>query len=96
MKSFFAASHVAAVRDGADDAVMLVESNARSYAARIPHAELTIFPGDVRHHVFVANCTEAGRATLPALCLDAPDVNRGGIHAKTTDLAEEFFARHLR
>jgi len=44
----------------------------------------------------LADCTEAGRATLPALCFDAPSVDRDAIHAKTTDLAEVFFARHLR
>ena len=81
---------------GAVDAIVPVGSSARFYAAYIPHAEVTIFPGDVGHYVFLADCTEAGRATLPALCLDAPSVDRDAIHAKTTDLAEAYFARHLR
>jgi len=81
---------------GAAGAIVPVGSSARFYAAYIPHAEVTIFPGDVGHYVFLADCTEAGRATLPALCLDAPSVDRDAIHAKTTDLAEVFFARHLR
>jgi len=85
-----------AIVAGAADAIVPVGSSARFYAAYIPHAEVTIFPGDVGHYVFLADCTEAGRATLPALCLDAPSVDRDAIHAKTTDLAEVFFARHLR
>ena len=85
-----------AIVAGAADAMVPVGSSARSDAAHIPHAELTIFSGDVGHYVFLAECTEAGRATLPALCLDAPNVDRDAIHAKTTDLGEAFFARHLR
>ena len=85
-----------AIVAGAADAIVPVGSSARFYAAYIPHAEVTIFPGDVGHYVFLADCTEAGRATLPALCFDAPSVDRDAIHAKTTDLAEVFFARHLR
>jgi hypothetical protein len=54
-----------------------------------------IFPGDVGHYVFAADCTEAGRAALPALCIDAPGVDRDAIHAKTADLGEAFFPRHL-
>jgi predicted dienelactone hydrolase len=72
------------------------ESSARFLAARIPHAELTIFPGDVGHYVFMPSCTAAGRATLPRLCVDAPGVDRDAIHAQTAELAEAFFARHLR
>ena len=85
-----------AIVAGAADAIVPVGSSARSYAAHIPHAELTIFPGDVGHYVFLADCTEGGRAALPALCIDAPSVDRDAIHAKTADLAEAFFVRHLR
>jgi predicted dienelactone hydrolase len=76
-----------AIVAGAADAIVPVGTSARSYAAHIPRAELTIFPGDVGHYVFLADCTEAGRATLPALCLDAPGVDRDTIHVKTADLA---------
>lgn len=85
-----------AIVAGAADAIVPVGSSARSYAAHIPHAELTIFPGDVGHYVFRVDCTEAGRATLPMLCIDAPRVDRDAIHAQTEDIAEAFFARNLR
>ena len=64
-----------AIVAGAADAIVPVGSSARFHAAHIPHAELTIFPGDVGHYVFLMDCTEAGRATLPALCIDAPGVD---------------------
>ena len=81
---------------GAADAIVPVGSSARAYAAQIPRAERTIFPGDVGHNIFMPSCTTAGRVAFPALCLDAPSVDRDAIHAKTTDLAEAYFARHLR
>jgi len=56
-----------AIVAGAADAIAPIDSNARSYAAHIPGAELTIFPGAVGHYVFTVNCTEAGRATVPAM-----------------------------
>ena len=85
-----------AIVAGAADAIMPVGSNARFYAAHIPHAELTIFPGDAGHYVFLVDCTEAGRAALPARCADAPGIDRDAIHAQTEDLAEAFFASNLR
>ena len=85
-----------AIVAGAADAIAPVGSNARSDAAHIPHAELTVFPGNVGHYVFVVNCTETGRAALPAACIDAPGVDRDAIHAGTVRLAEAFFARHLQ
>jgi predicted dienelactone hydrolase len=85
-----------AIVAGAADAIVPVGSGARFYAAHIPHAELTIFPGDVGHYVFLADCTEAGRTTPPAPCNDAPGVDRAAIHSETVRLAETFFARHLQ
>ena len=56
---------------GAADAIVPVGNSARPSASHFPQADLTIFPGDVGHYVFVEDCTQAGRATLPALCIDA-------------------------
>ena len=85
-----------AIVAGAADAIVPVGRSARFYAAYIPHAEVTIFPGDVGHDVFLVDWTKAGRTTLAGLCINAPGVDRDAIHAKTTDLAEAYFARHLR
>jgi len=85
-----------AIVAGAADAIVPVGSSARFYAAHIPRAELTIFPGDVGHYVFLVDCTEAGRATLAGMCIDAPGVDRDAIHAETVRLAEAFFSRRLR
>ena len=81
---------------GAADAIVPVGSSARAYAAQIPRAEMTIFPGEVGHFVFMPSCTDAGRAAFPKLCVDAPGVDRDAIHAETVHLAEAFFARYLR
>jgi predicted dienelactone hydrolase len=86
---------VAIVASAADERVP-VGSNAQFLAAAIPHAELTILPGEVGHYVFVGTCLQAARATLPRLCNDAPGVDRAAVLTKTADLAEAFFARGLR
>lgn len=73
-----------------------VTSSAKYFAAHIPGAKLTIFPGEVGHYVFLPSCTEQGRKTLPLLCTDGLGVDRDAIHTKTTDLALSFFAANLK
>ncbi len=84
-----------AIVAGAQDSIVPIDANAKYDAAQIPHAVLTIFPGDVDHYVFVDECTEAGRDSLPLLCVDRPGVDRAAIHDETLDLAAKFFASHL-
>jgi predicted dienelactone hydrolase len=84
-----------AIVAGAQDSIVPVDANARYDAAQIPHAALTIFPGEVDHYVFVDECTEAGRSSLPLLCVDRPGVDRAAIHDEAIDLAAKFFASHL-
>jgi predicted dienelactone hydrolase len=81
---------------GGDDSIVPVASNARYFAAHIPGATLTLFPGGVGHYVFLDACTEQGRKAMPAICQDAAGVDRDTVHGKTADLALSFFARHLR
>jgi predicted dienelactone hydrolase len=84
-----------AIVAGAQDSIVPVDANAKYDAAQIPHAALTIFPGEVDHYVFVDECTETGRSTLPLLCADRPGVDRAAIHDEAIDLAAKFFATHL-
>jgi predicted dienelactone hydrolase len=84
-----------AIVAGAGDSVVPVETNAKYYAAQIPHAALTIFPGDVDHYVFLDDCTATGRSNLPQLCVDPPGVDRAAIHDEAIDIAAKFFAGHL-
>jgi predicted dienelactone hydrolase len=84
-----------AIVAGAQDSIVPVDANAKYDAAQIPHAALTIFPGEVDHYVFVDECTEAGRSTLPLLCVDRPGVDRAAVHDEAIDLAVKFFASHL-
>jgi predicted dienelactone hydrolase len=84
-----------AIVAGKGDRIVPVAANAEFYAATIPHAGLTLFP-DAGHYVFVDICTAAGRATLAAICIDPPDVNRPAIHRDTVALAVAFFDERLR
>jgi predicted dienelactone hydrolase len=84
-----------AIVAGAQDSIVPVDANAKYDAAQIPYAALTIFPGKVDHYVFVDECTEVGRSSLPLLCVDRPGVDRAAIHDEAIDLAAKFFASHL-
>jgi len=81
---------------GQVDTSVPIASSAKYFAANIPGAKLTIFPGNVAHYVFLDSCTEAGRKTLPLLCTDGAGVDRDAIHANTAALAVEFFKATLK
>jgi predicted dienelactone hydrolase len=85
-----------AIVAGAGDPIVPVAENAERYAAAIPHAELTVFPGAVGHYTFLDLCTPEGRKALPSLCLDAPGVDRAAIHRGTIEHAATFFGKTLR
>jgi predicted dienelactone hydrolase len=84
-----------AIIAGAQDSIVPVDANAKYDAAQIPHAALTIFPGEVDHYVFVDECTAEGRSSLPLLCVDRPGVDRAAIHDEAIDLAAKFFTGPL-
>lgn len=84
-----------AIVTGAADERVPVQSNAKVFAANIPNAQLTVFPAPVGHMVFAGICLDAGRRTLPAVCVDPPGVDRAALEAQTATLANAFFARHL-
>ena len=78
---------------GDGDKVAPVETNARRFAEIIPGAELWVMSGGVGHYTFLAECTERGIAALPALCADAPSVNRREVHDRVASAALAFFDR---
>jgi predicted dienelactone hydrolase len=80
---------------GAADQNVPIASGARYFAAHIPGAKLTVFPGAVGHYVFLPTCTERGLSVLPLLCADGPGVDRSAIHLRTTEMVLAFFAAHL-
>jgi predicted dienelactone hydrolase len=84
-----------AIVAGSADTIVPPEFNARIYAAKIPGAALTIFPGAVGHYTFLAPCTATGRDALPRLCIDAAGIERGAIHASTIARAADFFGANL-
>jgi predicted dienelactone hydrolase len=81
---------------GASDSNVPVESSAKYFAAHIPRARLTIYPGGVGHYDFLDACADQGRKVRPLLCADAPDVDRVAIHKRTIEMAVRFFAANLR
>ena len=80
---------------GEADANVPISSNARYFAAHIPHAQLTIFPRGVTHYVFLDSCTDGGKESRSLLCHDGDAVERDVIHAKTITLAVQFFNSQL-
>lgn len=83
-----------AIVAGAADSIAPVDANAKYYASRIPHAELTIFPG-ADHYVFLDECTAAGRSVIAPLCTDPSGVDRRQVHDATVALAATFFGDHF-
>jgi len=94
-KSLAAITIPVAIAAGESDSIAPVDANAKYYASKIPHVELTIFPGGVDHYTFLDQCTAAGRDTKPLLCVDRPGVDREHVHDATIDLAAKFFGSHL-
>jgi predicted dienelactone hydrolase len=85
-----------AIIAGEGDSIVPIDANAKADAAKIPGAELTIFPGRVDHYVFVNVCTTGGRSLLGPICVDAPEIDRAAIHRTTVALAIKFFEDRLR
>lgn len=84
-----------AIVAGEQDSIVPIDASARYYAAEIPRAELTIFPGAVGHYTFLDVCTDAGRSAIPPICVDQPSVDREAVHNATIDLATKFFSGQL-
>ena len=77
---------------GDEDKVVSPAKNGLIAANAIPGATLLRLPG-VGHYDFVADCTDAGRATFPQWCtFSAPQADT---HRQAITAAQEFFARTL-
>ena len=81
---------------GARDTQAPPAGNAEFAAKYIPHAELSIIPGDVDHEIFVNECDQEGRDEFPEACIDAPGLDRHTIHEKVGAAALKFFDTTLR
>ena len=77
-----------------DDRILRNAWNADHVLAGLPHpAETGVVHGG--HYVFLAPCSDALRALAPAICIDAPDVDRAAEHARLNREIVEFFDRTL-
>ena len=77
-----------------DDSLARNEWNADNVAANLPFpAEVLTMPGD--HYIFLPPCPDALATELPALCTDAPDVDRAAIHDRMAGEIATFFDQAL-
>jgi predicted dienelactone hydrolase len=81
---------------GARDTQAPPADNAEFAAKYIPHAELSIIPGEVDHEIFVNECDQEGRDEFPETCIDAPGVDRHTIHEQVGAAAVKFFDAYLK
>jgi len=81
---------------GAADTNVPVQSSAKYFAANIPGATFTIFPGNVGHYTFLDSCPDSARKTRALFCSDGPGVDRDAVHEKTAQLAAAFFTAALK
>jgi len=80
---------------GDGDALVAVDKNAEALARKLPQAPDFKLLAGAGHFVFMAPCTDAQRATVPALCNDAAGVDREDIHRNLTAEAGRFFVETL-
>jgi predicted dienelactone hydrolase len=77
------------------DELVPFDLNAGRYARLIPHAHPTVVP-DAGHFVFMPLCSEAGRFTAAAVCVDpSPSVDRAAVHERAIARALDFFGHSL-
>jgi predicted dienelactone hydrolase len=76
---------------GDEDKVAPPATNGLVAARTIPGAQLLELPG-VGHYDFLANCTDAGRATVPQCKISAPQAET---HRQAIESATEFFGKVL-
>ena len=81
---------------GARDIQTSPGDNAEFAAKHIPHADLSIIPGDVDHEIFVNECDDEGRDEFPEACIDAQGVDRAAIHQTVGAAAVNFFDTNLK
>ncbi|MDN5211598.1 hypothetical protein QQ020_06035 [Fulvivirgaceae bacterium BMA12] len=80
---------------GKGDTNTPIKYNALKYHRLIKGSEIHLFDEKVNHYVFLNEATDFGKTVLSRLCVDHPEVDRKQIHEKTTELAINFFQKHL-
>jgi predicted dienelactone hydrolase len=84
-----------ALMAGTNDRIAPPATNAAYIASLLPGATLTMVPG-AAHYSFMPICAPAGVRMIPALCNEAPGVDREAIHAAAVDAAEVFFGNNFQ
>lgn len=79
---------------GAADTTAPVATNIARIAGFLPAASVTLLPG-AGHYTFLDVCVPDFARAVPAICADAPGVDRAAIHDAAIARARAFFARTL-
>jgi predicted dienelactone hydrolase len=80
---------------GESDTQAPAQENSVFAAKYIEHAKLDILKGAIDHEIFVNECDALGRDTWPEACIDAPGVDRNGLHEYIGNAALKFFDVNL-
>lgn len=79
---------------GSQDSIAPARTNAHHAADLIPGAQFVLLPG-VTHYTFLSECTDQGRRVLGDLCREAPEIDRGAVHADVAARVTVFFDAEL-
>jgi predicted dienelactone hydrolase len=79
---------------GTSDAIAPPPENALRYTNWIPGATALSIAG-AGHYTFLDTCMPSATRTIPALCVDAPGLDRNAVHAQVASDAIAFFRRFL-
>ncbi len=77
-----------------DDQILRNRSNTDHLLRLLP---ASVERGEVvgGHYIFLAPCSDALKAAVPFLCIDAPGIDRAAVHAKLNAEIVDFFDRKL-
>src|SRR5208282_4920497 len=78
-----------------DDRAMKAAHNAERIRDLLPRPPEYVRLKDAGHDVFVAPCPEPLRAGIPAICIDAPGIDRVAVHRQVNAEMADFFRRAL-
>lgn len=78
------------------DDVLIPDENARRIGPLLPRLHRYVEIEGAGHYVFLAPCSAGMAEEVPAICTDAPGIDRIAIHRRIADDAVEFFDKTLK
>ncbi|OJJ15509.1 hypothetical protein BKI52_37110 [marine bacterium AO1-C] len=81
---------------GRGDTNTPIKGNAQVYHRLISTSTLHLLGNKVNHYIFLNEATPFGKKVAPAITIDLPGVDRNAIHGQVSQMAIDFFAKHLK